>query len=182
MCLAVLRTVLWDCPENLFRVGAKDGELHEVSGVEQHIGVFLKRIDPLHLGAAHVRPIADGLLRAECAFVVVADDSAEEAVVAGRDAVVVVNGDAGDGVDEDAELAICRNLVGQTRVKGVDSLNEEHRVRFELQGLAVVLADSSHEVVFWHLHRLAGEKPEDVLLEGYMIDGVEVIEVVVAIG
>ena len=95
---------------------------------------------------------------------------------------MVVNGDAGDGVDEDAEFARCRHLVGQTRVKGVDSLNEEHRVRFELQGLAVVLADSSHEVVFWHLHRLAGEKPEDVLLEGYMIDGVEVIEVVVAIG
>ena len=48
------------------------------------------------------------------------------------------------------------SLVGQTRVNGVDSFNEEHRVRFELQGLAVVLADSSHEVVFWHLHRLAG--------------------------
>ncbi len=95
---------------------------------------------------------------------------------------MVVDGDAGDGVDEDAELAGVRNLVGQARVQGVDSFDQEHRVGFEFQGLAVVLSDSCHEVVFRHLYGLSGEEPEYVLLKGDMIDGVEIVEIVVAVG
>ncbi len=77
---------------------------------------------------------------------------------------MVVEGYARYCVYEDAELAGVRNLVGQARVQGVDAFDQEHRVGFEPEGLAVVLADSRDEVVFRHLYGLAGEEFEDVLL------------------
>ena len=104
MDFAVLRTVFRNSHQDTLSVGTDHGELHKISRIEEDIRTFLVRIYPLHLTATHVRPVHNRLARGERTFIEVAHDSAQKTVVAGRDAVVVVKGYAGDSVDEDPVL------------------------------------------------------------------------------
>ena len=64
----------------------------------------------------------------------------------------------------------------------MDALDDEHRVAAQLQLLAVVLALACHEVVFGHLDALALHQPEQVVFEQTVFHGLDVVEVVVAVG
>ena len=179
---AVFGAVLRDGPEDQFGVGVEYGEFHQVGGVEHHIGVLLIGIDPLLFGAADVRPLVDGLAGGEGAVVVVADDAAQQPVVAGRHPVVVVERDAGEGRDEDLERILRRDLRDQLRVEGVDAFDQQHLAFRQLQVLAVVLAAARHEIEFRHVHHFAAQEREHVALDGPVVHGLEVIEVVAAVG
>ena len=53
MDFAVFGTVLRNGHEDLFRMGTDYGKLDQICGVEEHIGVFLIWIYPLHLAASY---------------------------------------------------------------------------------------------------------------------------------
>ena len=85
-------------------MAAQHCKFYQVSRVEKHVGVFLVRVNPFHLRPAHIGPVGYGLACAERTLVEIPYNAAQEPVVAGWDAVVVVQGDAGDGIDEDFEF------------------------------------------------------------------------------
>ena len=105
MDFAVFGTVLRNGHEDLFRMGTYYGKLDQICGVEEHIGVFLIWIYPLHLGAADIRPVHDRFAGRKRSLVEIAYDASEETVVACRDTVVVIQRDACDRVDEDPVFA-----------------------------------------------------------------------------
>ena len=86
-------------------------ELHQVCGIEKHVGFFLKRIYPPDLGTAHVGPVRYGLGRSERAVVVIPHYPAQQTVVACGNAVVIVEGYAHDGVYENLVLAAGGHLL-----------------------------------------------------------------------
>ena len=103
--LGVLGTILRYGSQNRVSVVAHHGEFHQIGGIEHHIRVLLVRVDPFLLGLKHVRPLLNSLACGEGALVVVAHYPAQQTVVAGRDAVMVVKTDAGKGRNENPELA-----------------------------------------------------------------------------
>ena len=72
--------------------------------------------------------MADGLTGAECSFVVVADDSAQEPIVARGHPVVVVERDAGECRHINPELRRVWDMLREDGVQGVDAFDDEHRV------------------------------------------------------
>ena len=88
--LAIFPTVLGHAGENDFRMGAQDGKLDVQCGVEHSVGSLLIGEYPLILSFTDVIPLGNGLLRSKGAFVVVANDAAQQAVVACGNPVVVV--------------------------------------------------------------------------------------------
>ena len=160
----------------------KDGEFHQVGRIEHHVRILLVRIDPLLLRATHVGPLVDGLAGRERALVVVAHDAAQQAVVAGRHPVVVVQRDARERGDEDLEGARRGDLRDQLRIEGVDAFDQQHAARLHLQVLAVVFAASRDEVEFRHIDHFPVQQPEHVLLQGAVVHGLEIVEVVASVG
>ena len=71
---------------------------------------------------------------------------------------MVVQRDADDGVDENLELGVVRNLVRKGGVEGVDAFHQKHCAVFYLERLAVVLAQAGDEIVFRHAYLLAGQQ------------------------
>ena len=59
--LCIFRAVLRNRPENALGVVSHHGELDEIGRIEEHVGIFLIRINPFHLGLADIRPVGDGL-------------------------------------------------------------------------------------------------------------------------
>ena len=178
---AVLRAILGYGRENAFGMVAQHRELHEIGGIEQHVGVFLEGIYPLDLGAAHVRPVGYRLPCAVGPHLGVAHNAAQQPVVARGDAVVVVKGDADDGVNENPELVAFGNLVGQHGIEGVNALHEKQGTFAELEPLPVELPHTGHEIVFGNLDFLAGEQLEHVALQIFVVDRVEVVEIITAV-
>ena len=156
-------------------------KLHQVRRIEHHVGVFLVRIDPLLLSAAHVRPLVDGLPGRESPAVEIADDPSQQPVVAGRHPVVVVERDARERGDENLEGTLLRDLRNQLRIERVDAFDQQHAARFHLQMLAVVLAPPRHEIEFRHVHHLAVEQFDHVLLQGTVVHRFEIVEIVAAV-
>ena len=66
------------------------GKLDVECRVEHHVGTFLEGRYPLILSSQHVLPLGDGLLGGKGSLIVVADDTAQQTVVAGGDPVVVI--------------------------------------------------------------------------------------------
>ena len=64
----------------------------------------------------------------------------------------------------------------------MDAFKQQHRSGFQLQPFAVVFADARNEVILRHFDFLAVEQGEQVALQGLVIDGVEIVEVVGAVG
>ena len=95
---------------------------------------------------------------------------------------MVVQQGAGDGVDEDAELGALRNVGGKGRIQGVDTLDEQQAALFHMQHLAVVFPQAGDEVVFGNRYFLAAQEFHDVLLHESVVHGIEIIEVVAAVG
>ena len=109
--LAVLRAVLRNSCQDALRVAAQDGELDQIGRIEQHIGIFLERIYPFHFGTTHVRPVGNCFPCGERPLVEIPHNASEQAVVTGRNAVVVIQGYAHYGVDEYSELSCIRDFV-----------------------------------------------------------------------
>ena len=151
----VFRTVLGYAGEYQFGVDAQHGELDVQGRVEHHVGRLLIGEYPLFLSLADVLPLADGLLCGESTFVVVADDAAQQPVVACRYPVVVVERDAGQRRDIDLVFQRVVYLLRQQGVQGVDALDDEHRVARQPQAFTVEFALAGDEVILWHLYRLA---------------------------
>ena len=95
---------------------------------------------------------------------------------------MVVQQDAREGVDEDLELGVVRNVGGQGRIQGVDAFDQEDAARIQLDLLAIVLPQAGDEVEFRHIHLLSVDHPHDVLLHEGVVHGVEVVEVEAAVG
>ena len=123
---SVFRAVLGNGGEYRLRVAPEHGELHEIGRVEQHVGVFLVGIYPLHLGAPDVGPVGYRLPGAVRPQVVIPDYAAQEPVVARRDAVVVIQRYAGYRIDEYPEFPRVGNPVEQGGVQRMYALYQEH--------------------------------------------------------
>ena len=90
MRLAVFRTILRDCHQDLFRVCTYHSELHQISRIEENICILLIRINPFDFRATYIRPVHNGLPCRESSFVEVTDYTSEKPVVTCRDAVMVI--------------------------------------------------------------------------------------------
>ena len=156
--LAVLRTILRHRRQNPLGMASQHRELHQICGIEQYVRILLVRIDPFHLRAADIGPVRDGLPGRERTFVEVAHDAAQQAVVAGRYAVVVVQRVAGDGIDENLELLGIGNIVQQFRVQCVQAFDEQHGAFFQSKALAVIFTYARNEVIFRYFHGLSGNQ------------------------
>ena len=181
-CFGVFGAVLRDCREESFGFRAEGGEFDEVGRVEQHVGFFLERVDPFDFGSPDVRPVGDGFADAEGSLEVVAHDSPEEAVVACRDAVVAVQGDGGDCVDEYLVFLLLGDLVREARIEGVDAFQQHDGAFSQFLFLSVVFFLAGHEVVLRDIHFFAAEELQEVALEVSVVDCLEVVEVVGAVG
>ena len=95
--LRVFRTVLGYGGQNDLRMRSQHGEFDVQRRVEHHVGRFLIGEYPLVFGLTHVFPLGNGLLGGIGTLVVVADDTAQQSVVADGNPVVVVDGDTGEG-------------------------------------------------------------------------------------
>ena len=163
-------------------MGAQDCKLNVERGVEHHVGRLLEGQDPALFGLADILPLRYGLLCGEGTLVVVADDAAQEAVVLCWNPVVVVERDAGERRYEDLELHRRGNTLGEQWVEGMYAFDDEYAVGLQLDALAVVLALSGDEVILGNLYALAGEEAREVVVEQVAIDGLDVVEVVAAVG
>ena len=67
-------------------------------------------------------------------------------------------------------------------VKSVDALDDEYAVGGELYFLAVPLALTCDEVVLWKFYSFALQQSGDVVLKQMIVYGLDVVEVVVAVG
>ena len=175
--LTVLRTVFGNSRQDALRVTAKHSELDQIGRVEQHVGSHLERIYPFDFGTAHIRPVGYCLPRCEGTLVEIPHDASQKAVVTGRYAVVVVKGDAHNGVYENPEFAGVRNLVKQPRIQGMDSFDEQDGAFFQTETLALQFPQAGHEIVLRHFHFLPGDEPEDIRLEIFVINSLEIVKV-----
>ena len=94
---------------------------------------------------------------------------------------MVVKGRAGQGGDEDAKLGRLGDLIRQHGIQGMDAFKQQHTAFLELQFLAVVFALARDEVVFRHLDLLTSQQGNQVTLQGGMVHGVEVVEIIFAV-
>ena len=102
--LTVFRTILRHSSQDPLSMAAEHRKLHKVGRIEQHIGILLIRIDPLHLGTTHIRPVGNSLLGRERALVEIPHNTPQQTVVTCRNTVMVIQRNARDGIYEDAEL------------------------------------------------------------------------------
>ena len=79
------------------------------------------------------------------------------------------------------ELALLRDEVGELRIEGVDALDEQDGLRIKPEFAAVVFAYAGDEIVFRHLDLLAVQQTQHVFLQGIVVHGVEIVEVVAAV-
>ena len=119
---AVFGTILRHRPQDSLGVIAENGKFYQIGGVEQHVGVLLVRIYPLDFRTPDVRPVRDCFPGGVSSFVIVPYNAPQETVVAGRDAIVLIQRDAGDGIDEYAEFDIVLDLVEKRRIEPGASL------------------------------------------------------------
>ena len=153
--LGVFGAVVRHRGQNALSMVAHHRKLKQISRIEHHIGIFLIGVNPFLLSGTHTGPLADGLPRRERTFIIVAHDAAQQAVVVGRDDVVVVQSGAGQGGDEDAELARFRNLFRQHGVQGMDTFEQQNRAFLQLQTLSIVLAHTRNEIILRHFDFIA---------------------------
>ena len=163
-------------------MGAQYGKLNVEGRVEHHVGSFLIGEYPLVLGQADVLPLRNGLLGSIGAFVIVADDTAQQSVVARGNPVVVIERDASEGRDIDLVRHVVGNLFRQQRVQGMDALDNQHRIARQLELLAVILAFARHEIIFGYFHFLALHQPQQMILEQGIFHRLDVVEIVVTVG
>ena len=88
----VFRTVLRHGHQHSFRIRSDHRELHDVRRIEEHVSVFLVRIDPLHFRTSYIRPVHYGFAGSEGSLVEIPKDTADQTVVTGRNAVMVIQG------------------------------------------------------------------------------------------
>ena len=79
------------------------------------------------------------LARSKRSFIEIAHNTSEQTIVACRDAVMIIQGNAGDGIDEYPVFARIIHLIGQTRIQGVDSFNDKDGARLQFQLLSIKL-------------------------------------------
>ena len=130
---------------------AEDVQLAKNAGMNGHLE---KPLDFKKLS----KTLTEWLLGRERTFVEVAHDAAQQAVVAGRYAVVVVQRVAGDGIDENLELLGIGNVVKQFRVQCVQAFDEQHGAFFQFKALAVIFANARNEIIFRYFHGLSGNQ------------------------
>ena len=90
---------------------------------------------------------------------------------------MVVQEDAGEGIDEDLELGGVGNFGGEAGIQGVDALDDEDAARLQLDLLAVILPQARDEIELRDIHFLAREHLLDVGFHQGMVYRVEVVEV-----
>ena len=118
-------------------MGAQHGKLDVEGRVEHHVGSLLIGEYPLVFGLTHILPLRDGLLGGKGAFVVVADDAAQQTVVANGNPVVVIQRDTGQRRGVDLVFHGIRNILRQQRVQSMDTFYDKYGVASQLQLLAV---------------------------------------------
>ena len=124
MGLGIFGTILRNTGENDLSVSAQHGKLDVEGRVEHCVGTLLIGEYPLVLGLADVLPLGNGLLGGKGSLVVVADDTAQLAVVANGNPVVVVERDAGQCRNIDLVFQGVGNFLRQQGVQGVNTLND----------------------------------------------------------
>ena len=145
--LRILGAILWYCSQYRICVISHNREFHKIGGVEHHIRILLIWIDPLFFSFKPIRPLLNGLAGGKCPLVVIPDNTPQQTVVAGRNAVVVIQTDAGERGNENPELAAVLDFVSKPRIEGVYSLYNQHASFAQALFLAVVLAHSGSEIV-----------------------------------
>lgn len=94
-------------------------------GVEGCVGFALEGEDPFLFASAHRGPALEGFQRRVTAEFAVAHHAPHEAVVRGRDTVVQVEAELGQGIDVDPELALRGNHFRQSRIQAVNALDDQ---------------------------------------------------------
>ena len=95
---------------------------------------------------------------------------------------MVIQGGAGQGIDEDTELHLIGDLVGQSWIKSVDAFKKHHGIGIEMQFLAIVFLPSGHEVELGDVDCLAIEQPQQITLKFLVLYGLKVVEVIGTVG
>ena len=114
----------------------KHTHLADERGVEHGIGILLEGEDVAVFATTHTGPATDGLLCRIATVVVVTYNSSYQSVIGSWNGVLLVNGDTSEGGYKKLELDVVVDLVGQTRVQAVNSLNHHDGVRFQFDGVA----------------------------------------------
>ena len=63
----------------------------------------------------------------------------------------------------------------------MNALHQKHRIRFQLEPLAVVFPNSRNKIILRHFYFLSVQQRDEVTLQGGMVDGLEIVEIVGAI-
>ena len=155
-------TVLGHAAEDGLGMVLQHGKLNEIGAVEHDIGRFLIGINPLLLCIQHILPVGDGFPRGERTGVVVPYDAPQQAVVAGGDAVVVVQEGSGERVDENLELGAVRNLAGKAGIEGVDTLDEEDASFSQFELFPVVFPQAGDKIEFRNAHFFPVQELHDI--------------------
>lgn len=174
----VFRTILRNCGEDSLGMAAEHCKLYEISGIEQDICIFLIRVYPFDFSPSDIRPVGNGFLSSKRAFVEIAYDTPEESVVTGRDAVVVIQRNTCNSIDEYSEFGRIRNIVQKSWIQGMEAFYQKYRPFLQSQTFTVIFSDTCNEVILRNFHGLSGNEFQDIFLKGYMIHSVEIIEIV----
>ena len=133
-------------------MGTHDSELHKVCRIEKDISIFLIWVYPLNFRTTHIRPVHYRLAGSKCSLIEISDNASEETIVTCRDAVMVIERDAGDGIDENPVFGSIIHLIGQSWVESVDSFYDEDRSGFKFQLLSIEFPEPRNKIIFRYIH------------------------------
>ena len=94
---------------------------------------------------------------------------------------MIVQINAGQRRDEDTEFDLIVYPVGKHRIKSVDTFYEQNAPLAKTQFSSVIFPLARSEIILGHFHFFAFEKPYQVFLQGFMVDGVKIVEIVLAV-
>ena len=117
------------------------------------------------------------LAGSKCSLIEISDNASEETIVTCRDAVMVIERDAGDGIDENPVFGSIIHLIGQSWVESVDSFYDEDRSGFKFQLLSIEFPEPRNKIIFRYIHCFSSKKFKNITLQITMIDSLEIVEI-----
>ena len=116
------------------------------------------------------------------AELVVPDDASQQAIVGGRDPVVIIQVQLRKGGHVDLVLPAPVNRRGELVVEPVNALEDDDRPVGQIQRNPLVAPVAGVEVEARYQYPLSGHEPQQVIVQQLDVDGLQTLEVVAAVG
>ena len=150
--------IFWNLLQQRLCLTLYYSQLEQHCGVEHRIGILLKWENPLILSCPNTWPATDCFLSTNTTILVIADNTAQQAVISGWNIVMIIEQNSSQSRSINAENLIVRNLRCQFWIQCVNTLNHQHFVTLQLQLLSTPLALAFLEIIARQFYLFAPEQ------------------------